>query len=324
MCVKKRITELDFIKRLAIILVCIGHAVSQIPGTGPDAYEENTVFRFIYSFHMPLFTFISGYICRLNLKTDTLWLKKRLRQIAIPYLLALILWYIILRRSSIADFLSPMAYWYLPFILIADTVLFLEQKYRLHGLLFAGVIVISVAVCRFERSQIDIAHHLSHCLIFYAAGAAAPELKKRYGNKLLPIYCILTAGFIALTPLYGQGMTRQMSRLDNIFGSFPRSRPLTALIFITNKFIVPACGIGAVLLITYAVYHVQQTKLIRTTAETIGKHTLFIYILHDLFLWKITDDLTLSYFVSLPTAIIVPMLLSVAFNRLKAIRNAPK
>ncbi|NLT08189.1 MAG: acyltransferase family protein [Ruminococcus sp.] len=317
---KKRITELDFIKGLAIILVCIGHAVSQIPGTGPDVYEENSVFRFIYSFHMPLFTFISGYICRLTLRTDAQWLKKRLRQIAVPYLLALVLWYVILGRSSITSFLSPMAYWYLPFILIADTVLFLENKYRLRGLLFAGVIGISVIVCKFERSQIDIAHHLSHCLIFYAAGTAAPELKKRHGDKLLPIYCILSAGFAVLTPLYGQGMERQMSRLEKIFGSFPHIRLLTALIFITNKFIVPACGIGAILLITYAVYHVQQTKLLRAAAETVGRHTLFIYVLHDLFLRKIADDLLLSYIISVPTAIIVPMLLSIAFNRLKAHR----
>ena len=315
---KKRIHELDFIKGLAIILVVIGHAVSQVLNGDPDVYEENPVFRLIYSFHMPLFTFISGYICRMTIKTDSSWLLKRIRQIGIPYILALLLWYVILRRSSITDFLSPMAYWYLPFILIADTLLFFENKYRTKGALFGGVIVISLLICKFERSQVDMAHHLSHCLIFYAAGSAAPELKKRHGDKLLPIYCILTAGFTILTPLYGQGMDRQLRRLEVLFGSFSPGRALTGLIFITNKFIVPLCGIGAVLLLTYLVYHVQHTCLLKTHVEVIGRHTLFIYILHDLFFIKVSENSALNCLISIPAAVIIPLIISMIYGRIKS------
>lgn len=319
---KKRIRELDFLKGIAIVLVVVGHSVSQIISGDPDVYEENPLFRFIYSFHMPLFTFISGYICRLTLKTDTAWLRKRVRQIGTPYLLALILWYGILRRESLADFLSPMAYWYLPFVLIADTVLFCEIRFRLKGLLFAAVIAASLLICKFETSQIDIAHHLAHCLIFYAAGAAAPGLKETHGDKRFPIYCILSAGFILLTPVYGQGMDRQLSRLERLFGLKSTNSVQNAVIFAMNKFVVPVCGIGFVLLLTYVIYRVKPGRVLRRIMETVGQHTLFIYILHDLCFLRITGSAAANCVISVFTAIIIPLLISLGFVRIRAVAGS--
>ena len=53
--------KIDFIKAFAIITVIVGHSIQF--GSGPDYfYFGNPVFRFIYSFHMPLFMLISGYL----------------------------------------------------------------------------------------------------------------------------------------------------------------------------------------------------------------------------------------------------------------------
>lgn len=53
--------KVDFIRSFAIITVIIGHSIQF--GSGP-AYNclENIVFKFIYSFHMPLFMLLSGYL----------------------------------------------------------------------------------------------------------------------------------------------------------------------------------------------------------------------------------------------------------------------
>ena len=52
---------LNFLKGLAIFLMIWGHCIQICIPQGMD-YFENTVFKIIYSFHMPLFMLISGYL----------------------------------------------------------------------------------------------------------------------------------------------------------------------------------------------------------------------------------------------------------------------
>ena len=52
----QRLVFLDIAKAICIILVVIGH---YHPENSPEWY--NVIWKFIYSFHMPLFMFASGY-----------------------------------------------------------------------------------------------------------------------------------------------------------------------------------------------------------------------------------------------------------------------
>lgn len=76
----KRITYLDSLKAILILLVILGHAVQ----FNTEEYETNPLFQFIYSFHMPLFLFISGYLtCRGSFKR---WnIGKRALQLLLPF-----------------------------------------------------------------------------------------------------------------------------------------------------------------------------------------------------------------------------------------------
>lgn len=58
----ERNNKIDFIRGFSIITVVIGHCIQF--GSGPNAGNclENNVFKFIYSFHMPLFMLLSGYL----------------------------------------------------------------------------------------------------------------------------------------------------------------------------------------------------------------------------------------------------------------------
>lgn len=53
---KKRLTYIDILRGFAIILVCMGHLLNS---AGPDNVRFS---RFIYTFHMPLFMAISGFV----------------------------------------------------------------------------------------------------------------------------------------------------------------------------------------------------------------------------------------------------------------------
>lgn len=71
---------LDNLKGFLIILVILGHVLqSEIVD-----YQNNIIFRIIYSFHMPLFFFISGYLTWKQ-TPDSKLLVKRARQLLIPF-----------------------------------------------------------------------------------------------------------------------------------------------------------------------------------------------------------------------------------------------
>ena len=76
---KKRNPYLDIIKAILILLVLIGHSIQYGSGENylnKQLFFNNYLFKFIYSFHMPLFIMISGYLSynslnKVNLK-DTI------------------------------------------------------------------------------------------------------------------------------------------------------------------------------------------------------------------------------------------------------------
>lgn len=56
---------LDFVKGIAIVLVALGHSVQYGSGEafrGGVLFYEDGLFRLIYTFHMPLFMLVSGYV----------------------------------------------------------------------------------------------------------------------------------------------------------------------------------------------------------------------------------------------------------------------
>lgn len=79
---KQRIYALDNLKGCLILLVIIGHCI-QI--TDAD-FDHNDLFRFIYSFHMPLFMWVSGYVNYREGKSSLNIIKRRARQLALPFL----------------------------------------------------------------------------------------------------------------------------------------------------------------------------------------------------------------------------------------------
>lgn len=84
---QKRNALISFLQVFGIILVVAGHSDYQLP--------DNPVHRWIYSFHMPLFMFISGYLLRYGIREKSLaqtsmygakgFIGKKVRRLLIPY-----------------------------------------------------------------------------------------------------------------------------------------------------------------------------------------------------------------------------------------------
>lgn len=85
---KKRDAYLDIVKGIAIIAVVIGHCIqfgSGIEWMKGDFFYNN-VFRFIYSWHMPLFMLVSGYLFSFSVKRHDLreLVTSRFQQLVLP------------------------------------------------------------------------------------------------------------------------------------------------------------------------------------------------------------------------------------------------
>jgi fucose 4-O-acetylase-like acetyltransferase len=89
---KNRDVTIDVLRGFAILLVVVGHSIQY--GNGFNYLEnklfyENIVFIFIYTFHMPLFMLISGYLFAKSIKNKPLkeLLYNRLSKILLPVLI---------------------------------------------------------------------------------------------------------------------------------------------------------------------------------------------------------------------------------------------
>ncbi len=109
----ERNTRLDGIKILLIFLVVLGHCIEPSRYSNP---VSGGLYSIIYSFHMPLFIFLSGYFAKVNSFSE--WKDKAIRFFE-SYFVVMLPWAII-NRSWIV-FLSPqisgwylmsMAWWY--------------------------------------------------------------------------------------------------------------------------------------------------------------------------------------------------------------------
>lgn len=77
---KQRLLYIDNLKGFLIMLVVLGHCIQ----TTDTYYDHNIVFRYIYSFHMPLFMFVSGWVSyRTQMKWQTV--RRRFVQLIVPF-----------------------------------------------------------------------------------------------------------------------------------------------------------------------------------------------------------------------------------------------
>lgn len=90
----ERLSWLDVLKGIGIVLVAIGHI-----------YSNRTVFNWLYSFHMPLFFLAAGWVYKE--KSVLIDIKRRIQTIVVPYfsfgLLVLLYWQVIERRFRNSD-----------------------------------------------------------------------------------------------------------------------------------------------------------------------------------------------------------------------------
>lgn len=178
---KERLLWIDSLKGILILLVIVGHAIAKVIGN--DAANNDYWWCLIYSFHMPAFIAVSGYLQyrsnSSNKKPLKLQIGRRFCQLMVPFLLWSILFFAI--RGRIESYpnciLMPNTtfwfLWALFFICVIFAILEkVSEKWSLKQDLVVGVMCIVFAAFLVILKDIHLLgiQYILYYFLFYAIG----------------------------------------------------------------------------------------------------------------------------------------------------------
>lgn len=181
----KRLIGIDVMQGIAMVLVVLGHHLFNFM---PEWYKH--MFVWIYTFHMPLFIFISGFLIRYSYKGVNGWkeykqyVTKRLKKFFLPFLIVgtigtFATWNFkdvsVLLNNLLNLIVSPkqsevtfLWYIYLLFIFYCIAPIIFNAKTWIKVLLFIGAIYLSTHVIPVGYLCID---WFTRYFIFFLSGA---------------------------------------------------------------------------------------------------------------------------------------------------------
>ncbi len=213
---------IDFIRGVAILLVVFGHSIQYGSGTEfleTEGYFENVFFKFVYSFHMPLFALLSGYLFYWSMKKDTFEIvKRRLTSIILP----MFVWVTLVSLGSSAfkvyggnfvlskflhDYISAFVYliWFLWAMFWCSLIALIVEKVLKGRLIVYGLLVIPLL---FMPVTLNL-HLYAFMFPYFAAGFLFNKYKggekcRKFWGKESPTFIGIAIAFIVLFLFYGR------------------------------------------------------------------------------------------------------------------------
>ncbi len=323
MSLQKRSAYIDVVRSFAIICVVSGHCIQYGSGgdfLSGDLYFDNNLFRLIYSFHMPLFMLISGYLFAYSI-VGVSWknlLYSRIRRLVVPVLAWSVLpWGISMYRlyrhgNQVSVGIALKEYtltslnelWFLWAVFWCSAIVILV-KFFLRDSMFVYCIIWLVT---FVTPDVLGTHLYKFMYPFFLCGylfgknQGKEKLWKFYSNYSFIIVCGLLFGVLLLffnvdSYIYTTGYYVLNGRL---------MKQLSIDLF---RIIIGMVGSIVVLAVLAKIYSLIDEKNMRVLSY-IGQNTMGIYIISGYFfsyvLNKITYRLdTINYFILLVEVIAV-------------------
>ncbi|WPN21789.1 acyltransferase family protein [Pseudomonas marginalis] len=189
---KSRDVLLDAMKGMAILLVVLGHSIQSYY----LEFDNNLWFRVIYSFHMPLFMFLSGWVSFYSSRTDVLdFFVSRSQRLVLPF----VAWYLfsyIFNGGVVSGglviyiktlLISPDAgLWFLWVLFLCQVILYFCLRLAAKVarteralLIIVAVAIVLVNAAKFHGAGVDL---LKEYLIYFMSGYLLSRHKEVYAS----------------------------------------------------------------------------------------------------------------------------------------------
>jgi len=278
---RKRNLLIDAAKGLGILLVVLGHSIQQ---NIPD-FDGNIYFRFIYSFHMPFFMFLSGCVSKYG---DHRSITKNILRLVVPFLS----WYIIaisisgikigqmpaLGESFITLFKMPdYGLWFLWVLFLCHVCFYIISIIQKNfGLVISIVFFVLIQFTRINVAGIPF---LKTYFVYFIAGYLFLHYKNFFISRHNYFMFISVICFLCAVPYWQRTDNNLLlGLLDRFPPVFSRYIPYPSILF---RYATAFAGIGTMLTIVYFLIKIQPLKIALTW---IGLFTLDIYVSHQLML----------------------------------------
>ncbi len=275
---------IDELKGTLIYLVILGHCIQYVYCDGMD-YFQNPVFKFIYSFHMPAFSVISGYLFYLyTIKYELInAVKRRIHQLFVPCIMWGTINYFLGHNKL--DILFYIEYlleknWFLWAMLYCSFIMLISEKlknrYRIS--FFPYIIIFITLFIPDIANLID----LEMMLPFFLLGYTLRE--KNYVQKIISAsYLNKILWVIGGVVIYLILMKFMISYQDIMIWEYYCIGNTSIISSLLKKYLIGAVA-SFVLILFFAGFQKKQVK-IKKMIMFLGRYTLGIYMVQS-FLFK--------------------------------------
>lgn len=208
---KKRLLWADALKGVLILLVVLGHSIQNT--IGDDCYT-NHMWNFIYSFHMPAFMAVSGYLSfRVKDKVggaklySTIW--RRFKQLVIPFVLWTVFLLLYNNSFTIESIVEYILYpdkglWFLWVLFIINVIFVISDllsektKIKQEIVMLSICVVLAITMVMFELRVFSF-QFIAYYFMFYVVGYYLHKYYDRLktDNRFLVLLLLVVWGGLA-------------------------------------------------------------------------------------------------------------------------------
>lgn len=258
-----RLDYIDTAKALAIFFVVMGHVLSGCKSDCMESWDEMIVWRLIYSFHMPLFMFVSGFVC---FNPD--------------------------KKYYVRDFIKRLVSYLIPFFTIALFLGILREKLNFNQLWYFRSLALFVLFLYIGMKAIDKCNTINPIVrVLLVVLVFSVELFLVYFLcQRLPVFdSIIDSSHINLCVFFVGGyIIRCFWRAINKFfiNDYTLVFSLITIILLYN--ILPISTIVKQFAVILFIFNLSALMPLRTNLvlQNLGKNTQSVYILHFFILFN--------------------------------------
>lgn len=283
-----RNTEIDILKGIAIILVIYAHCIQFGSGSNyleSQSFFNNQVFKFIYSFHMPLFMIISGYLFYFSIHKHSFKynLNTRFIGLFVPIILWQTIWILLVNfhnpnnnnvLSLFNSYLNTL--WFITSVFFNSLIVLLCNKYAKDSRLLYGIIIIvSLFIPNYYGYNLYV-FMLPYFLCGYFYNKAGRPTVVMNRKIKITGYIILVILFFILLYHY------EINDYAYTSGTFIiRNHMISTSQIYTDIFrwIIGLIGSLCVILLTKSIYIINAQSFILKYLAIIGTKTMGLYII---------------------------------------------